>query len=451
MKNSLLKNFQLNIIVRLALLAATVILSSILYTYMLEYHILVVAGLLFIWQIFMLFKYINFINKELSRFLMAIKYSDFSQTFNRNNLGGTFTELGDAFEQVISRFQETKREKEEHYKYLTTVTQHVGIGLVSFNQSGKIELLNNAAKRILKVNSLKNIHELPPEKADLIETFLSIKRNGKKLIKVNNDREMSQLFIYATEFKLRDQFYKLVAFQNIQNELEEKEMEAWQKLIRVLTHEIMNSVTPISSLSSTVAKILDETKNDNKSLDSETVDDLAAALNTIHKRSEGLINFVDKYRDLTRIPKPDFKIFTIEKLFSRISHLMENELRERNIEFKTSITPASLEITADAQLIEQILINLILNSMQALDGKNSARIEMRATMDEQCRVLIQIEDNGVGIEKDVQDKIFIPFFTTKKEGSGIGLSLSRQIMRVHGGIISVASVPNTYTIFTLRF
>jgi nitrogen fixation/metabolism regulation signal transduction histidine kinase len=451
MKNALLKNFHLNVILRLITVTLTIAITCFLYVSLSEFSIIIAGCLLSIWQVHLLFRYINHINKELTRFLMAIKYSDYSQTFNRHNLGGTFDALGEAFEQVILKFQETKRKEEEHYKYLITVTQHIGVGLISFNQQGKIELLNNAAKKILKVTSLSNINDLPESRKELAETFRTLKRNGKKLIKINNDKDMSQLFMYATEFKLQDHFYKLVAFQNIQNELEEKEMEAWQKLIRVLTHEIMNSVTPISSLSATVAKILDETRAGNKELDSETINDLAEALNTIHKRSDGLINFVDKYRDLTRIPKPNFNILTIDKLFGRIKQLMENELLERKIDFTISITPPSLEFTADSQMIEQILINLLMNSMHALAGNETPRIELRARLDDQCRVLIDVEDNGVGIEKEVQDKIFIPFFTTKKEGSGIGLSLSRQIMRIHGGTINVSSTPGLSTIFTLRF
>lgn len=451
MKNALLKNFQFNIIIRIVLLIAVIFLSCYVFFASGSYTFVIAGSLLTGWQVYLLFRYINFINKELTRFLMAIKYSDYSQTFNRHRRGETFEALGEAFEQVISKFEETKKKEEENYRYLNTVTQHIGIGLISFNTQGKIELLNNAAKRILNVTSLKNINDLPEDAKSLTDTFINIRRNDKKLIKISNDKGMSQLFMYATEFKLQDQFYKLVAFQNIQNELEEKEMEAWQKLIRVLTHEIMNSVTPISSLSATVAKILDETKNEDKSLDRETVNDLAAALNTIHKRSEGLINFVDKYRDLTRIPKPDFNIVSVDRLFDRIKQLMGNELLKRNISFNISIVPPSMEMTADSQLIEQILINLILNSIQALGGTTRPKIELHAFLDDQCRVIIEVEDNGVGIEKDVQDKIFIPFFTTKKEGSGIGLSLTRQIMRTHGGTISVASVPNEATVFTLRF
>jgi len=451
MKKSLLNNFSLNVILRIIVLTITIFLFCTVNLPAPLYQIIIIALLLCGWQIYRLFTYINFVNKELSRFLMAIKYSDYSQTFDRHNLGGTFKELGEAFEEVIKKFQDTKREKEEHYKYLNTVTQHIGIGLLSFNQTGKVELINNAAKRLLKISSLHYINDLIPEKKELADAFVTIKRNGKKIIKIMNGSEMNQLFIYATEFKLRDQFYKLVAFQNIQNELEEKEMEAWQKLIRVLTHEIMNSVTPISSLSATAAKIIDDSKNEAAGLDGDTIEDISAAVNTIHKRSEGLIRFVDKYRDLTRIPKPDFQIFTIDKLFNRIKQLMGNELIEKGIAFNISITPQSLELTADSQLIEQILINLILNSIQALDGRDNPKIELQAKLDDQYHIIIQVEDNGAGIGKDVQDKIFIPFFTTKKNGSGIGLSLSRQIMRTHGGTINVASVPNEFTLFTLRF
>ena len=234
--------------------------------------------------------------------------------------------------------------------------------------------------------------------------------------------------------------------QNIETELEEKEMEAWQRLIRVLTHEIMNSITPISSLAGTVTTIL---SNNNK-FDEEVVEDIKEAISTIKKRSEGLIHFVDNYRTLTKVPKPDFKIFQVKELFRNIEKLMLQQFSEKGIKFLRKVDPETLEVTADSEQIEQVIINLMINSIYALEGNENPCITLLANLDEKGKVLIKVIDNGPGIPEEAVEKIFIPFFSTKKSGSGVGLSLSRQIMRSHGGNIRVNSKPGE-TVFTLRF
>jgi signal transduction histidine kinase len=223
-------------------------------------------------------------------------------------------------------------------------------------------------------------------------------------------------------------------------------MEAWQRLIRVLTHEIMNSITPISSLAGTVNTIL----TNNSKFDESVVEDIKSAITTIRRRSEGLIHFVDNYRSLTKVPKPDFKIFQIKELFKNIEKLMLPELKEKGIKFYYSVEPETLELTADSEQIEQVIINLIMNSVFAIDGEKNPGITLSASLDEKGKVLIKVIDNGPGIPEEAVDKIFIPFFSTKKNGSGVGLSLSRQIMRSHGGNIRVNSKQGE-TVFSLRF
>ncbi len=289
------------------------------------------------------------------------------------------------------------------------------------------------------------------------EKLLKINPGEKSTIKITDEEEIIQLIVFATEFKMRNQKYTLLSLQNIQNELEEKEMEAWQKLIRVLTHEIMNSVTPISSLAGTVHEMIDPAltgKNHpavSSSFDMEAVNDIKVAVDTIKKRSEGLIHFVDDYRSLTTIPEPVFRIFFIQDLFERIKRLMENDLKAKNIKLNISVEPEKLELTGDAELIEQVLINLIVNSIYFLKGIDDPQIRLSAQIDERGRTVIKVSDNGPGISEELRDKIFIPFFSTKKGGSGIGLNLSRQIMRSHGGSIHVSSKPFAETSFTLKF
>lgn len=437
---------------RIRLLARTVFLtlSIIFFSYVLFRSdltaTLVIAGALAAYQIYALYRFVDTTNKEIARFLLSIRYSDFSQSFSRPRLGGSFKELSDAFNEVINEFQKTRTEKEEHFRFLQTVIQHVGVGLISFNHSGKVEFINNAAKKILKINVLNNITALNNVSEGLGTQLSKMEAGDKATIRIYDEDEIIQLIVVAAEFRMRNQKYTLISLQNIQSELEEKEMEAWQKLIRVLTHEIMNSVTPISSLAGTVNQMLG---TDNR--DEETISDIKIAVDTIKKRSEGLIHFVDNYRSLTHVPKPEFTIFSVKTLLERVSRLMENDLHTSGIELKVTVEPQALELAADPELVEQVLINLILNSIHFLKNTESPVIKLSAHLDDRGKTVIRVIDNGSGISEDLLDKIFIPFFSTKKNGSGIGLSLSRQIMRAHGGSMRVSSRPGQETIITLRF
>jgi len=285
-----------------------------------------------------------------------------------------------------------------------------------------------------------------------MNTWLKMRTGQKALIKIHDGNEQSNLSISATEFIMREQNFTLVSLQNIQSELEEKELEAWQQLIRVLTHEIMNSVTPIASLASTVNETINfDAQTSQPELSEESKSDIEGALKTIQKRSEGLLHFVEAYRGLTRIPTPDFTNFSVLDLLERVHQLMQTEISKKKIQCKIEVVPKDLELTADSELVEQILINILKNAIQAIDRQPNGKIDLSSKINDRGHIIIQLEDNGPGIPKDVQDNIFIPFFTTKEEGSGIGLSLSRQIMRLHRGSISMQSKPHETTVFTLRF
>ena len=444
-----MKNFRLILVIRIIFIAISIGVFFFLYYNTNLIASLSIVLLLIVLQVALLIKYIDATNKELARFIQSINYSDFSQSFSKKSLGSSFEELDRAFNEVILRFQKTRSEKEEHSRYLQTVIQHVGVGLISFNQEGKVEFVNNSAKKILRISSLYNIEQLNSVSKDLGNILFKVRNGEKTTIKIVDENELIQLMVNAIEFKMRDQIYTLISLQNIQSELEEKEMDAWQKLIRVLTHEIMNSVTPISSLAGTMNHMLSN-GSDKESLSKEDISDIKSAVSTIQKRSEGLLHFVDDYRSLTKIPKPNFEIFKIRTLFSRIENLMQQQLKEKGIGFSTVVEPESLELTADSEQVEQVIINLMINSFFALSEKENAQITLSSNLDVKGKVLIKVIDNGPGIPEDTIEKIFIPFFSTKKNGSGVGLSLSRQIMRAHGGTIRVNSKPGE-TIFTLRF
>ena len=444
--NLIFKNFTFNILIRVLLFSGAIVLFIYLLMYTELYATLVVVFVFAVFIFYSLIHYVSSTNRQLSRFLLSVRHSDFSQTFVNTTVGSSFEDLNKSFNEVIQKFLSTRSEKEENYRFLQTVMQHVGVGLISFNVQGKIEFVNNAAKKLFNITHLTNISTLNNINDGLAEKFLNLGSGEKATIKIVTENDITQLIVYATEFKQRDQKYTLVSLQNIETELEEKEMEAWQRLIRVLTHEIMNSITPISSLAGTVTTIL---SNNNK-FDEEVVEDIKEAISTIKKRSEGLIHFVDNYRTLTKVPKPDFKIFQIKELFRNIEKLMRQQMKEKGIKFSLNVDPETLELTADSEQIEQVIINLMVNSTFALDGKENPAISLTANLDEKGNVLIKVIDNGPGIPEEAIDKIFIPFFSTKKSGSGVGLSLSRQIMRSHGGNIRVNSKPGETT-FTLKF
>ena len=448
------KNFRINLIIRILLLAGTIFLFF--YSFSTNYFITpIIIGVIIIFQISSIIRYLDKTNRELTSFLESIRFSEFTRSFQIEGMGASFDELNKAFNEVIEDFQKVRSEKEEHFHYLQTIVQNIDVSLIAYQKDGNIELINKAAKKLFQLASLKNIKGLSSLSDELVSTLLTIKPGENKLVKVQDQDDILQLAIYATNIKIKDNIITLTTIKDIQNVLEEQETEAWQKLIRVLTHEIMNSITPIASLSSTLENLLKEYNQggnaDDLNMDTDSVNEIQEALKTINKRSTGLLHFVNTYRNLTRIPKPNFKICSLTELFKNIQLLMEEEIAQNNIRFITSVEPDNINFNADEQLIEQVLINLIKNSIHALSGRENSEIRLMGFLNKRGRVTIQVADNGRGILKDVLDKIFIPFFTTKPSGSGIGLSLSRQILRLHNGTITAQSEPDKETLFTLTF
>lgn len=447
-----MKRFYVNCMVRVLLLSGSICLLAYLLFKTEFMAASIFLALIIAYQIFSLIRYVTKTNRDLNRFLLSIKHSDFSQSFSHKPKGSGFDELNIAFSEVTQEFQRAKIEKEEHFRFLQTIIDHVGIALIAFNPDGEVELINSAAKKLLKIPRLGNTNDMEAISPNLAEKLSNISPGDKDLVKLKQGDDLLQLSIYATGFILRRQQLILVAMQNIQSELEEKEMVSWQNLIRVLTHEIMNSITPIASLASTANGLLKGNKECKVPEElNEVITDVGHAVKTIEKRSKGLITFIDNYRKLTRIPKPDFEIVQVKDLFERVKSLMGDQIAKTAIRFKSEIDPQSLSITADPALIEQVLINLCKNSVEAVNGVSHPKIKLKAGTDGLGNPVIKVIDNGKGITEEVAERIFIPFFTTKPEGSGIGLSLSRQIIRLHKGTIGVTSTPDEKTVFKLRF
>lgn len=449
------KNFRFNLIARILFLALTMFLF---FFYLIKYEYFVapvIIGLIIIFQVTSLIRYIDKTNRELTSFLESIRFSEFTRTFQIEGMGGSFDDLNKAFNEVIKDFQKVRSEKEEHFHYLQTIVQNIDVSLIAYRSDGNIELINKAAKKLFQVTSLKNVKGLDSLSPELVNNLLNIKPGENKLVRVNDGEDILQLAIYATTIKIKDKIIILSTIKNIQNVLEDQETEAWQKLIRVLTHEIMNSITPIASLSSTLNNLLANVSSTDKRVkdrkDDLALDEISEALQTINKRSTGLLHFVNTYRNLTRIPKPNFKVCSVSEIFKNLQKLLEEEIQRNNIRLTVQSEPENIHITADEQLIEQVLINLMKNSIYALQNRKNGEIKLIAFLNKRGRVTIQVIDNGPGILGDVIDKIFIPFFTTKQSGSGIGLSLSKQILRLHNGSITAHSIPDRETVFTLSF
>ncbi|MDX2127899.1 MAG: ATP-binding protein [Chloroherpetonaceae bacterium] len=397
-------------------------------------------------QLWLLIRYVERTNRDLTRLLDAILYEDFSQQFKSHTEGEDFSKLYESFNRIIERFRNTRKEKEASLQFLETTFQHISTGLIAVNRDGTLELINNAAKRLFQLPSLRTISGLSHLHTGLDEKLLALKSGEKMLVNFSIEGDHTQLLFSATRFTIDSKEMILFAVQNIQSELDEKELESWQKLIRILTHEMMNSITPISSLAETMNRMIKQA-----SMDKETLDDLLLASETIAKRSNGLLEFVESYRNLTKIPPPKFSVFPLYQIMERLQILFSSSFQEFQLQLSFRVEPASLELIADQTLIEQVLINLITNSRQAIIDKPNGAVWVRAFLDSQSKVIIEVEDNGIGMSKELQERIFIPFFTTKPNGSGIGLSLARQIMRLHNGNIRVRSTPEKGTLFILRF
>lgn len=387
------------------------------------------------------------------QFLAGVKsqkdQDEWIETLENSSLKKTFYEIEDAI-------KNRQVAQEAEYQYFRNIVQHVGIGILTFDKAGDIQLYNFAAKKLLNTSyTVKNIEAFSKISLELLDTFKTLKTGGRKLVEVKVGEEVRQLSVYAIELQLHNKQFKLISLQNIQSELDEKEMEAWRNLIRVLTHEIMNSVTPISSLSNTTYGLLDDIKRNGDEqilVDAEDIDDLKHSIKTIESRSEGLIRFLNEFRSLTHTPTPKMKPEDFNLVLRGIVQLMQEELSQKKVKLHLQLNEQIPTANIDRELIEQVIINLIKNAAESFDEEALEKnIWLHSNVDAKKRVTITVKDDGSGIEPEALTKIFIPFFTTKKTGSGIGLSLSKEIIRKHQGTISVQSDLGVGTEFSLKF
>ncbi len=392
-----------------------------------------------IYQTYILIKFVNRTNLELTQFIDAVQYRDFSLLFNEKNAPLSVKNLRKAFNTINFTFKTLSSEREAQSQYLQKVLEIVDTGILSYSQTGEVKWINESLKKMLDLPYLKTIHSLERRNPELYKAIKNLKIAKNQIFKLNN----KQVLLAKTAFFENGEISELIAFQNINEAIDETENQAWQKLLRVMTHEIMNSVAPISSLADTLQKRL-------QVIDNEQVDDLKQGMEAIKNRSEGLLRFAKIYRNFSKINEAAFSNIYVRVLLENIEVLMNNTFLERNIDFQVYLKDPNLQIKIDVSLMEQVIINLILNAIDAIKETVNPIIKFEAKSTDNGKVQLIISDNGAGMEQDVIEQIFIPFFTTKKNGSGIGLSLSKQIISLHKGSILVKSIVGQGTSFIIE-
>ncbi|HVZ26510.1 MAG TPA: HAMP domain-containing sensor histidine kinase [Sediminibacterium sp.] len=389
--------------------------------------------------------------KEVEQFVESVQYRDFSRNFNVSQAPEDLKPLRKGFNEINTAFKVISREKETQYHYLQKILELVDTGILSYGtESGHVVWLNDSLKKMLQLPYLRTIHSLEKRDAALYAEIMQLKPGNSHIATIHQNGNQYKILLSATAFQTDGQKYYLIAFQNINEALDETESKAWQKLLSVMTHEIMNSVAPISSLADTLKNRLQQTmaEMDNSN---GVVEDLELGINTIKKRSEGLLKFAEVYRNLNKISTPNLKQVYVRDLFENMHNLMEPTLQAKGIEMDILLKDTELQLEVDPSLIEQVVINLIVNAMEAVKESPAPVITLSASVNEQGRTVVRVTDNGIGMSEEVMQNIFIPFFSTKKNGSGIGLSLCKQIILLHKGHITVQSVEGRGTVFTLQF
>lgn len=411
------------------------------------------AELLFVpltaWLLYGLYRYHRRAEDEVQQFLDTIRHRDFSRNFNTSQVSPEIRPLREGFNEITDTFKRISKEKETQFLYLKNILDIVDTGILSYDAAqGQVLWMNEALKQLLQIPYLKTIHSLEKRNGTLYQAIESLGRGQKTVTTIPRHNTHYKVQLSATMFENEGRTYKLIAFQNINDALDEGESQAWQKLLSVMTHEIMNSVAPIASLAETMKSRLAETGTRPKL--QETLADLETGISTIKKRSEGLLKFTETYRSLSRINKISPAPVYVSELFEHVQQLMQPGADQRGITLDVILKDPTVRIHADSALIEQVLINLMLNAMDAVKDQDYPSITLSAEKFEQ-RPVIRISDNGSGISPELLDKIFIPFFSTKKSGNGIGLSLCKQVMMLHKGQISVQSAVGEGTVFSLSF
>lgn len=404
-------------------------------------------------QSLFLVRFVSKTNTELVRFLDAARHADYSQRFDMPSLGSGFGELGSAFTDILERFQKMRNEQAEQQRHLQAIVEHVPVPLISIRSDYSLTLWNNAARKLFGANHVTKLSDLMPFGKEFAEHLSTVKAGERRLVTFTVDGMEQQLSILASHILLTNSQETLVSMQNIQSELDGAQLQAWQDLVKVLTHEIMNSITPVASLAKTTVDLVADCQLQAVTYPelSEDLQDISAAVETVARRSDGLIQFVSSYRQLTGLPTPNKTNVQVATLFQQSCSLATQHWNMKSIQLEVNIVPNELEVSGDQGMLEQVLLNLLKNAEHAVQTCPSPKVTLLAFLNRRGHVVMEVSDNGQGIPKEVANNMFVPFYTTKPHGSGVGLALTRQIMLAHGGTIKYSEVKKGGAAFKLTF
>jgi signal transduction histidine kinase len=439
------KRFEWKIIKRVALLILTTIGIALLFDKGFYIYELIPLGIV-AYQVYDFYLFNRKAYDEINTYVESVHYRDFSRHFNVKEAPNELKTIREGFNEINDTIKDITLEKETSFQYLQKLLEIINTGIISYKEpDGEVVWINETLKKMLQIPYLRTIHSLEKRNAVLYQNILHIKSGNQEIVKLSEGLKEIKVLLNSTAFMMDNKVYKLVALQNINEAIDETEANAWQKLLSVMTHEIMNSVAPIASLADTL-----KTRIVAENLPVSEKEDLMVGMDTIKKRSEGLLKFAQIYRNLNKVTQPQIKALPVSELFGTMYNLMSPSLEPLGIELDITIKDPNLVIFADPNLIEQVLINLILNAKDAVTGRQDGQINLVA-LEENHKIVIKVSDNGKGISPEIMDKIFVPFFSTKSNGSGIGLSLSKQIMLLHKGNIHLASKEGVGTSIELLF
>ncbi|MCH8059247.1 MAG: histidine kinase [Proteobacteria bacterium] len=397
--------------------------------------------------------FISRTNREIARFLDAARHADFSQRFSFGDVGTGFDELGAAFTDILANVRGEREDQEIEVRQLRALIEHIPVPLLTLHGDQSISLQNNAARRLFGAAHVTRLKDLRQFGLGFHDALAAAVPGNRELVTFSVEGIEYQLTLATTEVFVAGMSDRLISLQDIQTELDLTQAQAWQDIVRVLTHEIMNSMTPVTSLATTASDVIDDVI-DKTASDSPIAADLADlrdAISTVARRSDSLMQFVDSYRQLTRLAPPEKKRVLVAELFESVARLAAAEWPDRRIALTQQVDPAGLDVFADRDLLEPVLLNLLRNAWHATLEVSEAKIDLRASLNRRGNIVIEVSDNGPGVANDIASKIFVPFFTTKEGGSGVGLALARQVMTAHGGFIRVMANDGGGAKFSLTF